>query len=89
MHFYLPLSLLYHSPATRSPRSPTSAIKKHPRLPWYASKTPIIQGHELTSAETRSHDLLSLQWPAPPRNILLVKKNDTLAATDALLEFAQ
>jgi len=51
--------------------------------------SPVTPTQELTSAETRSHDLLSLQWPAPPRNILLVKKNDTPAATDALLEFAQ
>jgi len=43
----------------------------------------------LTLAETRSHDLLSLQWASPPRNILLVKKNDAPAATEALLEFAK
>ncbi|KAL8796532.1 MAG: hypothetical protein Q9195_001206 [Heterodermia aff. obscurata] len=39
--------------------------------------------------ETQNHDLLSLQWPSAPRNILLVKKNDAPAATAALIEFAQ
>ena len=43
----------------------------------------------LIFSETPNHDLLSLQWSSAPRNILLVKKNDAPAATDALLEFAQ
>ncbi|KAJ5888922.1 hypothetical protein N7495_008963, partial [Penicillium taxi] len=33
-------------------------------------------------------ELLCLQWPSPPRNILLVRKNCAPAATDSLLEFA-
>lgn len=43
----------------------------------------------LTVSETQNHDLLSLQWPSAPRNILLIKKNDAPAATAALIEFAQ
>ncbi|MCJ1400125.1 NADH kinase pos5 [Xylographa trunciseda] len=39
--------------------------------------------------ETRNNDLLSLQWPSPPRNVLLVKKNRSQPATDALIEFAK
>ncbi|KAJ5683589.1 NADH kinase pos5 [Penicillium macrosclerotiorum] len=33
-------------------------------------------------------ELLSLLWPAPPRNILLVRKNCAPAVTESLLEFA-
>ncbi|KAJ5179595.1 hypothetical protein N7492_002805 [Penicillium capsulatum] len=33
-------------------------------------------------------ELLSLQWPAPPRNILLVRKDCAPAVTDSLVEFA-
>jgi len=43
----------------------------------------------LTIAETRNNDLLSLQWPAPPRNILLVKKNCVPAVTTSLIDFAK
>ncbi|KAL6713206.1 NADH kinase pos5 [Lecanora helva] len=39
--------------------------------------------------ETKGNDLLSLQWPSPPRNILLVKKENTWQTTDALVEFAK
>ncbi|MCJ1353553.1 MAG: NADH kinase pos5 [Icmadophila ericetorum] len=39
--------------------------------------------------ETKSHDLLSLQWPSPPRNILLVKKDTSPQATASLVEFAK
>lgn len=43
----------------------------------------------LTLAETKGNDLLSLRWPYPPRNILLVKKENTLETTEAVLEFAK
>ncbi|KAJ5080981.1 ATP-NAD kinase PpnK-type alpha/beta [Penicillium angulare] len=33
-------------------------------------------------------ELLSLQWPAPPRNILLVRKDCAPAVTESLIEFA-
>ncbi|MCJ1306907.1 NADH kinase pos5 [Agyrium rufum] len=39
--------------------------------------------------ETKKHDLLTLEWPKPPRNILLVKKDFSQPATNALLEFAK
>jgi NADH kinase len=32
---------------------------------------------------------LSLQWPSPPRNILLTKKNNTPETTEKLIEFAK
>jgi NADH kinase len=35
-----------------------------------------------------AHDLLCLEWPAPPRNILLIKKTSTPATSEALREFA-
>ncbi|KAL8725091.1 MAG: hypothetical protein Q9166_007565, partial [cf. Caloplaca sp. 2 TL-2023] len=38
---------------------------------------------------TPQNDLLSLRWPSPPQNILLVQKRNAPAATEALREFAQ
>jgi NADH kinase len=38
--------------------------------------------------ERPGNDLLSLQWPAPPRNVLLVKKDCAPETTAALTEFA-
>lgn len=43
----------------------------------------------LTLAETKGNDLLSLRWPSPPRNILLVKKQNTPETTEAVVEFAK
>lgn len=37
--------------------------------------------------ESRGSDLLSLQWPAPPRNILIIKKQRAPAVTESLVEF--
>ncbi|GAM40177.1 hypothetical protein TCE0_038f12314 [Talaromyces pinophilus] len=37
--------------------------------------------------ESRGNDLLSLRWPAPPRNILIVKKQSAPAVTESLIEF--
>lgn len=39
--------------------------------------------------ETRQNDLLCLQWPSPPRNVLLTKKNNTPGITESLIEYAQ
>ncbi|KAL2053313.1 hypothetical protein ABVK25_006306 [Lepraria finkii] len=39
--------------------------------------------------ETKGNDLLSLHWPSPPRNILLVKKENTPQTTEAVIEFAK
>ncbi|OJJ48801.1 hypothetical protein ASPZODRAFT_129112 [Penicilliopsis zonata CBS 506.65] len=38
--------------------------------------------------ECRDGDLLCLEWPAPPRNILLVKKDGEPSVTESLVEFA-
>ncbi|KAL8683290.1 MAG: hypothetical protein Q9224_006699, partial [Gallowayella concinna] len=38
---------------------------------------------------TPQNDLLSLRWPSPPRNVLLVQKPNAPAATEALVDFAQ
>ncbi|KAJ5757010.1 Protein kinase [Penicillium nucicola] len=37
--------------------------------------------------ESCDGELLSLQWPAPPRNIFLVRKDCAPAVTDSLIEF--
>ncbi|KAK4992037.1 NADH kinase pos5 [Elasticomyces elasticus] len=41
-----------------------------------------------TYSETSRHDLLCLQWPSPPRNILLVRKEEAPDVNAALVEFA-
>ncbi|BCR83784.1 NADH kinase POS5 [Aspergillus chevalieri] len=38
--------------------------------------------------ESHEGDLLSLQWPAPPRNIFIVKKDFAPSVTEALVEFS-
>jgi NADH kinase len=38
--------------------------------------------------ERPSNDLLSLEWPSPPRNVLLIKKDCAAETTSALIEFA-
>jgi hypothetical protein len=43
----------------------------------------------LIFAETKGSDLLSLNWPKPPQNVLLLKKDFSPSATDALVEFAK
>ncbi|CAG8970760.1 hypothetical protein HYALB_00001545 [Hymenoscyphus albidus] len=37
----------------------------------------------------KSSDLLSLQWPSPPRNILLIKKIGAPKVTESLVEYAK
>ncbi|WEW56487.1 NADH kinase pos5 [Emydomyces testavorans] len=39
-------------------------------------------------SECEGSDLLALQWPAPPRNILLVRKKGAPAVTQSVVEFA-
>ncbi|KAL1590660.1 hypothetical protein WHR41_00575 [Cladosporium halotolerans] len=39
--------------------------------------------------ETSSHDLLSLRWPSPPRNVLFVSKDNDEPVRDALIEYAK
>ncbi|ETN40834.1 uncharacterized protein HMPREF1541_05114 [Cyphellophora europaea CBS 101466] len=38
--------------------------------------------------ERSNNDLLSLEWPSPPRNVLLIKKDCAPETTSALTEFA-
>ena len=39
--------------------------------------------------ETPQHDLLSLQWPSPPRNVFLTKKEKAPGITASLIEYAK
>ena len=39
--------------------------------------------------ESHEGDLLSLKWPEPPRNVLLVKKESEPPVTESLVEFAR
>ncbi|ESZ97641.1 hypothetical protein SBOR_1957 [Sclerotinia borealis F-4128] len=38
---------------------------------------------------TQENDLLSLQWPSPPRNLLIIKKDRSPAVSEALLEYVK
>ena len=38
---------------------------------------------------TPGSDLVSLQWQAPPRNILMVKKDGAPSVTESLIEYAK
>jgi hypothetical protein len=46
-------------------------------------------GGLLTCLETTTRDLLSLQWPSPPRNVLIIKKDGVPAVTDSVIEYAK
>src|SRR5690349_3915476 len=39
--------------------------------------------------ESHQSDLLSLQWPLPPRNILFVKKDGAPDVTESMIEYAK
>lgn len=54
-----------------------------------SSECQYLRKSTLTSTETKGYDLLSLQWPSAPRNILLVKKENATTTTEAVLEFAR
>lgn len=41
------------------------------------------------NTENQGNDVLSLQWPAPPRNILMIKKDGAPAVTESLVEYAK
>ena len=80
--------LLEFSPAQSNRASRRALQPQDTQISRCALITP-LDASLLTVSETQNHDLLSLQWPSAPRNILLIKKNDAPAATAALIEFAQ
>ena len=84
----VPTMLLEFSPAQRNRASRGAVQPQNTQISRCALIAPLYTSW-LTVSETQNHDLLSLQWPSAPRNILLIKKNDAPAATAALLEFAQ
>lgn len=43
----------------------------------------------IADPEITHNDLLCLQWPSPPRNILITKKNNSPTITEASIEFAK
>jgi NADH kinase len=42
-----------------------------------------------TTTESKTSDLLSLQWPSPPRNILVIKKDRAPNVTASVVEYAK
>ncbi|KAK5112681.1 hypothetical protein LTR85_011192 [Meristemomyces frigidus] len=63
--------------ATSAPRQEVRSIAELPER--------VSPGYK----ETKRHDLLALGWPAPPRNILFVRKDDDRIVQDALLEYTR
>ncbi|TKA75310.1 hypothetical protein B0A49_01199 [Cryomyces minteri] len=70
-------------------------------LPWrrcFSSTAPRGQIKDITELpdrihpayqETRHNDLLALQWPSPPRNVLLTKKDRAPDVTESVVEYAK
>jgi NADH kinase len=58
-------------------------------IPKYLGKTSCYNEAFLTSTENPTSDLISLQWPSPPRNILMIKKDGTPGVTESLIEYAR
>lgn len=52
-----------------------------PQIWWHRSLT-------TRTTETSNYDLLCLQWPQPPRNILVVKKDGSPTVTETAIEYA-
>ncbi|KXG52396.1 ATP-NAD kinase, PpnK-type, alpha/beta [Penicillium griseofulvum] len=72
-------------------RSPRLALRQH-----FSTSRPRHEIKDIGSLSQRvipkyqescDGELLSLQWPAPPRNIFLVRKDCAPAVTDSLIEF--
>jgi NADH kinase len=63
---------------------------EHRIIPRYQGKYPFLRaGSPLTWEETPNSDLLSLQWPSPLRNILMIKKDGEPTVTASLIEYAK
>ena len=79
--------------STSRPRLDVRSLEELPSRirPSYHGSSVFEKLHEdkLTSTETKGYDLLSLHWPSPPRNILLVKKENATTTTEAVLQFAR
>ncbi|KAL8872529.1 MAG: hypothetical protein Q9174_001861 [Haloplaca sp. 1 TL-2023] len=67
----------------------SSTGQKEPKLSRYSTNQHAFIIDRLNIAETPRIDLLSLRWPSPPQNVLLVQKSNAPLATEALREFAQ
>jgi NADH kinase len=62
--------------------------------PTYQGDTSFLVGLTRTAttdnhAEINHNDLLCLQWPSPPRNILITKKINSPRITEALIEYTK
>lgn len=68
----------------------TSPCQWHSHSYWLADDLrPESRRWLLVTPESHEGDLLSLQWPAPPRNIFIVKKDFAPSVTEALVEFVK
>ncbi|ORY17642.1 NADH kinase-like protein POS5 [Clohesyomyces aquaticus] len=78
-----------------------NSLVRHRILPWrraFSSTTPRRLIKPISELPDRTkpaylqrpqNQLLSLQWPSPPRNILITKKKRTPGITDSLIEYSQ
>lgn len=79
---------VYHGTAKTSRRG-TIAGSHHAKVSAYAtSSSRFLQAID-ESVDSPTSDLLTLQWPSPPRNILMVKKNRAPAINESVIEFAK
>ena len=53
------------------------------------TKSSLLAHLTKTALETTQNDLLCLQWPSPPRNVLLTQKDRVPEVTSSLIEYAK
>lgn len=78
----------------RSCSSTPAIAAQIPRYAWRLLVYSVIKSIKSfadlhNSSESPEGDLLSLQWPAPPRNILVVKKDGAPSVTGSLVELVK
>ena len=71
---------------------PKRVIPTYHGRQYHSSTYPLVMlylaNHAKHGIDSQKTELFSLRWPAPPQNILLVKKEGAPIATEALKEFA-
>lgn len=80
--------ILQYGGAVRDTRCGSIAGSYHAQVSSYVL-SPAILGRLTQNLDSQTSDLLTLQWPSPPRNILMVKKNRAPAINESVIEYAK
>jgi NADH kinase len=64
-------------------------VRQTSQHPSCAAGHTVVESLLSQPPELQDHDLLGLNWPQPPRNILLTKKDYSPNATQSLIEYAK